>query len=504
MYTYLKNLWLTTSLRRKLGIYTAVVVLVMGLSAAFNINLMNYALDSFSYIMRDNARCHDFQTAIDAEAEAFENYARTRNKENHDDYVAAKQYTRRSLGLLPESYHVTGSERYARIWNIKNAYETYSKAQEVVLDLDTDDPDFVPKLYEVYTMQDYLQSYARRLLQMTMLAGDEQYQTSTTFYQNAPYLIVLFSMVMILLSVIVTRQLSKAWLDPLGKLVMSTKKIAVNDYSGEDVVVENRDEMGEMVQAFNKMKHATKGYIDSLMDNYEMSEKLHEEEMERIQTEKRLEDARMELLKSQINPHFLFNTLNTISCMAKLEDAEVTDHMITSMSNLFRYNLKTQEQIVPLFQELKVVEDYIYIQKMRFGSRIGFRSDISVDDTHTTIPAFTLQPLVENAFIHGLSKKEQGGTIVLRVWKNDGVLTVSVSDTGLGMTQERRKELLEALNESSSTARIGIGLGNICKRIHSLYPGSEMQIYSREGCGTAIQIKIPQEGDTYDTTADSR
>jgi sensor histidine kinase YesM len=502
MFTYLKNLWMTVSLRKKLGIYTAVVVLVMGLSAAFNINLMNYALDSFSSIMRDNARCHELQTALEAESYTFENYAKERSLDNRESYTEAKKNTRRCLSLLPESYRIIGAERYARTWNIRNSYDTYSAMQELVLNLDTGDPDFIPNLYKTYTIQNYLQNYTRRLLQMTMLAGESRYQASTTFYQNAPYLIVLFSAVMVLLCLIITNLLSDAWLNPLRKLIRSTKKIAVNDYSGEDVVVENRDEMGEMVQAFNKMKHATKGYIDSMMDNYEMSEKLHKEELERMQTEKRLDDARMELLKSQINPHFLFNTLNTISCMAKLEDADVTDHMITSMSNLFRYNLKTSDQIVPLFQELKVVEDYIYIQKMRFGSRIRFKSDICVDQTHTLIPAFTLQPLVENAFIHGLSKKEQGGAIVLRVWQCGCILTISVSDTGLGMTEERRSELMEALNESSTTARIGIGLGNICKRTHSLFPGSEINIYSREGCGTSIQIKIPEEGNAYAATAD--
>ena len=86
--------------------------------------------------------------------------------------------------------------------------------------------------------------------------------------------------------------------------------------------------------------------------------------------EKQLEEARLELLKSQINPHFLFNTLNTISGMAKLEEAETTNKMITSLGSLFRYNLKMSEQIVLLARELKVVQDYMFIQQMRFGGRI--------------------------------------------------------------------------------------------------------------------------------------
>ena len=159
------------------------------------------------------------------------------------------------------------------------------------------------------------------------------------------------------------------------------------------------------------MKHATEGYINTLKEKNEMAERLHKEEVERIEMEKRLDAARLELLKSQINPHFLFNTLNMISCMAKLEEAQTTERMISSLGNLFRYNLKTSEQIVPLERELKVVQDYMYIQQMRFGSRISHDLRVEVDGGETMIPAFTLQPLVENAIIHGIARKEEGGRI---------------------------------------------------------------------------------------------
>ena len=190
-----------------------------------------------------------------------------------------------------------------------------------------------------------------------------------------------------------------------------------NDFTGEDPSVENRDEMGELVRAFNKMKRSTKGYIDTLKENHRMSELLHREEIERVEMEKQLSGARLELLKSQINPHFLFNTLNMIACMAKLEEAVTTERMISSMSSLFRYNLKTSEQIVTLARELKVVQDYMYIQQMRFGSRILYSCDLKVDAEQAMIPAFTLQPVVENAMVHGLSKKEQGGRVHVRIWE---------------------------------------------------------------------------------------
>lgn len=206
--------------------------------------------------------------------------------------------------------------------------------------------------------------------------------------------------------------------------------------------------------------------------------------------EKRLDAARLELLKSQINPHFLFNTLNMISCMAKLEEAQTTERMISSLGNLFRYNLKTSEQIVPLERELKVVQDYMYIQQMRFGSRISHDLRVEVDGGETMIPAFTLQPLVENAIIHGIARKEEGGRIFLRIWKRKDKIVISLADTGVGMEEEALKRLMDAL-KGHRTARVGIGLGNIYQRIKSMYEDGDLRIYSKAGKGTVVQIILP-------------
>lgn len=478
------------SLKWKLAVYAVMLALLLCVSAAFNFRLMDFALGSFDDILDDNSRCHDLQEAIDLEISAFERYTRERTEEAWDDYSFSCVRAERCIRFLPFDYSKIGAERYARTWTIRNAYENYAAARDRLIGMDMNDKTYVHCLYQVYKMQSYLQTYARRLLQVTLEEGNRNYQNHVPVFYNMPYLILIFTIVMILAAMGVTRFLSNSFLVPIEKLAGSARKIAVNDFGGEDLEIENKDEMGELVHAFNKMKHATQGYISTLMNNYEMSELLHQEELEKMNMEKQLDAARLELLKSQINPHFLFNTLNTISCMAKLEDASVTERMITSMSNLFRYNLKTQEQIVTLGQELKVVQDYLYIQQMRFGSRVQYRCDLKVDKDTTMIPAFTLQPLVENAIIHGLSKKEQGGRICLRVWEQDEKLIISVADTGLGMSESRRKELEQAMG-GKRTSKIGIGLGNICQRIRTLYDKGEMRIYSREGHGTVIQIRIP-------------
>lgn len=488
----LRNIWLTISIKKKIGIFAAMVILIMALSATFSICIMNFSLGGFNTILNDNSRCHDFQEALDLEIESFADYIRDATPDTRDQYVLSCVRTERCLRSLPFDYARIGTERYARTWSILNGYETYQAYRDELAETQVRESDFVERLYRVYKMQEYLQTYARRLVQVTLKEGNDSYQEKVPVFYNMPYLILAISAVFMGFVMFLTKILSNALVSPAVLLAQCARKIAKNDFTGEDPSVENRDEMGELVRAFNKMKRSTKGYIDTLKENHRMSELLHRKEIERVEMEKQLSGARLELLKSQINPHFLFNTLNMIACMAKLEEAVTTERMISSMSSLFRYNLKTSEQIVTLARELKVVQDYMYIQQMRFGSRILYSCDLKVDAEQAMIPAFTLQPVVENAMVHGLSKKEQGGRVHVRIWEQGNRLVISVADTGLGMSEERLAEVTEAMKERR-TSRIGIGLGNIYKRIHMMYKQGEFRIASIEGRGTVIQMFIPQE-----------
>ena len=123
MLEYVKNLWFTISLKKKLGAFAAMVILVMGVSVAFNLRIMNFSLDSFNVILQDNSRCHDFQEALELEVSAFESYVRSRTQERREEYVLACVRTKRCLLSLPFSYSQIGQERYARTWNLRNGYE---------------------------------------------------------------------------------------------------------------------------------------------------------------------------------------------------------------------------------------------------------------------------------------------------------------------------------------------------------------------------------------------
>ena len=177
--------------------------------------------------------------------------------------------------------------------------------------------------------------------------------------------------------------------------------------------------------------------------------------------------------------------------MANLEEADTTEKMIKALSSLFRYNLKTKEAEVALAQEIRVVKDYMYLQQMRFGDRITYSLDCATDLYTAIVPTFTFQTLVENAIIHGLSKQEEGGKIDIRIWLDTNLLNITIADTGIGMTNEKLLKLRKAFG-TGDTQRLGIGLGNIYKRIHGMYENGVVEVYSKLNEGTVIKLIIPQ------------
>ena len=248
--------------------------------------------------------------------------------------------------------------------------------------------------------------------------------------------------------------------------------------------MKSSDEVGRLTGTFNQMKHAMAQQLTT-------QQALHREEVRNLALEKDLEHTRLEVLKSQVNPHFLFNTLNMISCMARLEDASTTDQMIVHLGSLFRHNLRTKRQQITLEEELDGLEDYIYLQQMRFDGRITVEKSIRVQPAAVLVPSFMLQPVVENAYSHGLKSREEGGRILLRAWMQGKVLVLTVADNGKGMTPEELDAVQTKIAQSEQTGR-SIGLGNISRRIGMLYPGGKTQIYSRAGHGTVVRFELPQ------------
>lgn len=473
------------SLRAKATGWLAAILLVTLISIGIATAVGQWTVKAFDTLLEDNAACYAVQDAIKEETRAFEYYVREPSQESSQTFADACAAAEESLAALPFDYAKIGEDRYARTWSLRQGYAGYQKARDAFLQLAPSAEDYVERMYAVMDQQDYLAEYALRLTQATLEQENTTYSSQATRLQRLPWLYFGLLAAAVALMLLLIRVLNRAVVQPLLRLAQASRSIAGGDYTGADLPVHSGDEVGQLTGTFNRMKHAMAEHLSTL-------NALHREEVRNLALEKDLEHTRLEVLKSQVNPHFLFNTLNMISCMARLEDASTTDQMIVHLGSLFRHNLRTKQQEVTLEEELDGLEDYIYLQQMRFDGRITVEKKIEADPAAVRLPSFTLQPIVENAFSHGLKSCEEGGRILLRGWMQGRTLILTVADNGRGMTPAELDALQEKIAQSERTGR-SIGLGNISRRITMLYPEGRMQVFSREGHGTVIRFEIPQE-----------
>jgi two-component system LytT family sensor kinase len=197
--------------------------------------------------------------------------------------------------------------------------------------------------------------------------------------------------------------------------------------------------------------------------------------------ERLLNEARLAALTRQINPHFLFNTLNSISSLIRT-DPEQARGVIYKLSNILRGLLRNHENLNPLREELQFIDDYMGIELVRFGDKLRFVKEVDAATLDRLVPSMMLQPLVENSIKHGLSSKVEGGMIRVRSRLENGRLHLLVEDDGIGIPEDRLATLFEQ----------GIGISNVNERLRVLF-GNEyrMWIESRPGQGTQTQIEIP-------------
>ncbi|ADW69391.1 sensor histidine kinase [Granulicella tundricola] len=212
-----------------------------------------------------------------------------------------------------------------------------------------------------------------------------------------------------------------------------------------------------------------------------------------IRIERKLEEqsrllleARLDALQRQINPHFLFNTLNSITSLVRSQP-ELAREMIVKLANILRILLKDREAFVPFAEELAFTDDYLDIEVVRFGEKLRVVKEIAPDTLGVVVPSMLLQPLLENSIKHGLEPRIEGGTVTLRSRiTDDGRLLVEVEDDGVGMAPERR------VAGELRTSGTGIGMRNVKERMEVLYGTSaHVEIESRPGRGTKVSLLMP-------------
>ena len=214
-----------------------------------------------------------------------------------------------------------------------------------------------------------------------------------------------------------------------------------------------------------------------------------------IMMETHLKDAELKYLQAQINPHFLFNTLNAGAQLAMLEDANKTSGYLQNVAAFFRYRIKGEDKETTLEQEIALVDNYIHILNVRFSGDIHFSKELEEDCLSVPVPGMILQPVVENAVNYGIRNIEREKRIVLKVERLQGLIRVRIEDNGIGMSAERIKEVMSGRAGENPVMKDsnGVGIANVMARLRLFYDREEVMHIFSEGMdkGTIVDILIP-------------
>lgn len=267
----------------------------------------------------------------------------------------------------------------------------------------------------------------------------------------------------------------------------AAEKLTDDQWDFDDIPGSDYQEIDLASAAFNKMKKNIRTTMDILCERILLKELLAEKTLEGEKQLRLIQETKFNLLQAQINPHFLFNTLNMITNSVRRGDHnEETADILVATSRLLRSSIEIKEMTIPLERELQLLDNYLLIQKKRNRGRIHFHFEVEENLPSVTIPPFSLQPLVENSIVHGLKDTIEGGLIMISVFNDDenGVI-ISIRDNGIGMTMETMEKALSGNLESN-------GLGNVIKRLKFYYHNDDIVLFSKAQEGTSINIHLEQ------------
>ncbi|WP_178075124.1 sensor histidine kinase [Paenibacillus albus] len=298
--------------------------------------------------------------------------------------------------------------------------------------------------------------------------------------------IIILALTVIAISLVVAIGLIYGFATMLSKRMFRLSKYITKVATGNlDVALEidGKDEIGQLSRQFNSMVASINELIVEVQESHEQN----------AQIQSRQNEIKFKMMASQINPHFLFNALESIRMKAHLKGEKEISNVVRLLGKMMRKNLEAGNRTVVLRQEIEMVRCYLDIQKFRYEDRL--RYELRIDEAAEQVPILPLiiQPLVENAVIHGLENREEGGIVRVIAELVGGMLHVEVIDNGEGMTRERLQALNQTFDDQDDADGSRIGLRNVHMRLKLLY-GSEsgLVIWSEPGIGTRVQFTIPR------------
>ena len=341
---------------------------------------------------------------------------------------------------------------------------------------------------ELGRLRAYTRSECASVLSQYMVTVDSRVgamRIALTRNETLSWIVLVFATgASILLALRVTSGISR----PIHALVLSLRDFAEGRLDTPPLERGRNDEVALLVDSYNDMTSRIRGYVEEIRVASRLEAELKRQEIRSLRMENALKQSELETLQSRINPHFLFNTLNTISSLAEIEEAARTKSAVNSLAILLRAQLDSARSVLRLDLELESVEHYLRIQEIRFGARLRHELRLSEGSADFLVPGMIVQPFVENAVIHGIEPLERGGGVKIEAEPEGSGLRISIVDDGTGFDPMAIPHRSAA---ESASKGMHEGISNVSRRLELLYGIRTVFIESAPGAGTRVTLRLP-------------
>ena len=446
--------------------------------------IVNSSFEQQRFIKEIQKRLDDFQ-------EPFLEFLSSKSTDALSQLLILSQ---RIHTMLPEDPLVTSDPASLQEREVYSLVASYLDLADIVIEekRGMDIARYTSLYEEMQVLLDYIDQQIEKLSGSRFSTQLGEYELFITNSRNIQFWNLLFIIFISLFSLILLLYTVEKINKPMVNLSLMATEISAGNFEVEDIGMTSLYEIDHVVDAFNRMKKDIHTYIEELKWQRNVEQEYLQERVRNMKMEQMLRRMELYTLQAQMNPHFLFNTLNTGIQLAIVEGAERTGEYMEHLSKLFRHNMREKNVVVPLRHEVEGLESFFYILRVRFPKNLDLVLDFPADILDVcTVPASILQPLVENCIVHAFKGKDGRNSIIVRIYLEGQHLFLSVSDNGTGMSADRIRSLLQPVSVDESGSKV-MGLENVVQRLYFFFPDDAevVRILSVEGEGTEVLIRI--------------
>lgn len=468
-----------------------VIIIFICIGFIFSLYERNIVSNQYDEYASINIKLNSLSSEFLKSYDAFNSFVKTKDDNDIIKYNDSNsKITEIFREITPHMKKDKDSGIYLRI--LSNMLDNYrNKSFNLIRQVENSnqlDPQIYEVLKELKTADLYINNNISLLEVSYLNYSSREYESTLIKYKNAQIKIYIFLILIVIGSFSFTILISKNLNKTIGKLCSYADFLSAGRWEIPDIEEQKYYELNSLGNAFNKMKNNIRKFINELNEKAEIENNYQIEMRKSAEKDKLIKETQLIALQSQINPHFLFNTLNTISRIAMFESANNTVSLIEAASKILRYNLYYKDRLVELKDEISAIKAYITIQETRFQDQMSFIFDIDNNIDSIKLPPMLIQPVLENAIIHGLQERDKDGIINIDIKKEHNFVSIKVKDNGIGLDDEKLKNLI---NDQIYEKR-GLGVLNVKKRLELYYGRDNLfQIKSQKSQWTEVTILIP-------------